>query len=173
MRVTDIIKYSGNSINTRKGRTFLTTLGIVIGITAIVAIYSLSGGFSLTINSQFEKGFSTNALTVTVKSNFGSSTVIDFHLFLNDTEILDNITGVQAAVGTLTKAVNVTALNSTFSMVGVDFGNYSLAFPSSFTTVNGSGTIPNNTESAINPQFVIGHSVAYPVRKWNTGISSW
>ena len=47
MRVTDIIKYSGNSINTRKGKTFLTTLGIVIGITAIVAIYSLSGGFSL------------------------------------------------------------------------------------------------------------------------------
>jgi putative ABC transport system permease protein len=51
------------SIRAHGFRSFLTTLGIVIGVAAVIAMVSIIQGLSYTINQQFE-GLGTNSLTV-------------------------------------------------------------------------------------------------------------
>ena len=52
-----------HAIRAHKLRSFLTTLGIIIGVMAVVAIVSLIQGFSQSISNQFA-GFGTDSLTV-------------------------------------------------------------------------------------------------------------
>ena len=51
------------AIRAHKLRSFLTTLGIIIGVMAVVTVVSLIQGFSQSISSQFA-GFGTDSLTV-------------------------------------------------------------------------------------------------------------
>jgi putative ABC transport system permease protein len=51
------------SIRAHKLRSFLTTLGIIIGVMAVVTVVSLIQGFSQSISSQFA-GFGTDSLTI-------------------------------------------------------------------------------------------------------------
>ncbi|HET7175953.1 MAG TPA: ABC transporter permease [Gammaproteobacteria bacterium] len=53
-----------HAIRAHKLRSFLTTLGIIIGVMAVVTIVSLIQGFSQSISSQFA-GFGADSLTVT------------------------------------------------------------------------------------------------------------
>jgi len=51
------------AIRAHKLRSFLTTLGIIIGVMAVVTVVSLIQGFSQSISSQFS-GFGTDSLTI-------------------------------------------------------------------------------------------------------------
>jgi len=51
------------SIRAHGFRSFLTTLGIIIGVAAVIATVSIIQGLSFTVNQQFE-GLGTNSLTV-------------------------------------------------------------------------------------------------------------
>jgi putative ABC transport system permease protein len=51
------------SIRAHKMQSFLTTLGITIGVTSVIAIVSIIQGFSSSVTEQFE-GFGSNSLTV-------------------------------------------------------------------------------------------------------------
>ena len=51
------------AIRAHKLRSFLTTLGIIIGVMAVVTVVSLIQGFSQSISSQFA-GFGTDSLTI-------------------------------------------------------------------------------------------------------------
>jgi putative ABC transport system permease protein len=51
------------SIRAHGFRSFLTTLGIIIGVAAVIATVSIIQGLSYTVNQQFE-GLGTNSLTV-------------------------------------------------------------------------------------------------------------
>jgi putative ABC transport system permease protein len=48
-----MLDFAFKNIKRRKARTILTTLGIIVGITAIVALGSLSEGLGLMVNEQF------------------------------------------------------------------------------------------------------------------------
>ena len=65
MNIVDVFKYSARSIRVQKGRAALTILGVVIGITAIVALNGLTGGFSNLISGQLVSGTSANTLSIT------------------------------------------------------------------------------------------------------------
>jgi putative ABC transport system permease protein len=52
------------SIRAHKMQSFLTTLGITIGVTSVIAIVSIIQGFSSSVTDQFE-GFGSNSLTIT------------------------------------------------------------------------------------------------------------
>ena len=52
-----------HAIRAHKLRSFLTTLGIIIGVMAVVTVVSLIQGFSQSISSQFS-GFGTDSLTI-------------------------------------------------------------------------------------------------------------
>jgi putative ABC transport system permease protein len=52
MKTTDIFSYSFSAIKLRKLRAALTTLGVVIGIAAIVALLSITQGLQTTLTGQ-------------------------------------------------------------------------------------------------------------------------
>ena len=50
----DLIRSSFKSILKNKGRTALTSLGIIIGVTSVILLTSIGNGLQIYINQQFE-----------------------------------------------------------------------------------------------------------------------
>ncbi len=57
------------SLLSSPGRTFLTSLGMAIGVTATVTVVSIISGFNAQINDRFD-GFGANSLTIQPKNSF-------------------------------------------------------------------------------------------------------
>ncbi len=62
MRSMDVFGYSFNAIRLRKLKAALTTLGVVIGIAAIVALLSITQGLQISLTSQLNEGLSLTPL---------------------------------------------------------------------------------------------------------------
>jgi putative ABC transport system permease protein len=65
MKTIDIFGYSFSAIKLRKLRAALTTLGVIIGIAAIVALLSITQGLQATLTHQLNQGLSANTLILT------------------------------------------------------------------------------------------------------------
>ena len=61
--LTEGVRGALSSIRAHAFRSFLTTLGIIIGVAAVIATVSIIQGLSYTINQQFE-GLGSNSITV-------------------------------------------------------------------------------------------------------------
>ena len=157
MKTIDILSYAFSAIKLRKLRAGLTTLGVVIGIAAIVALLSLGEGFQSAITAQLQKGFATDTLIVNTQSfGFGHGGLgagSDFSLFVNDTQAIDEIEHVQTSVAIIQKTCYVKFGGGTFSLtvVGVDLDKYAEIYSTTFVAEN--GVIPSNPE---NNTIVIG-----------------
>jgi putative ABC transport system permease protein len=160
MRTSDIFSYAFSAIRLRKLRAGLTTLGVVVGIAAIVALLSLGQGFQDAITAQFQKGFATNTLIVSPRGLQGESS---YPLFVNDTKTIEDIQNVTSAVPILQKTVYAKVGERTFlvNVAGVNFSQYANVFSSTFVAQDGS--IPSNPE---NESIVIGARVHDP---WQNG----
>lgn len=64
MRTSKIFALAWENLAQRKLRTSLTTLGVVIGITAIIGIASLGEGFRFEIKERMQQGFELDVLIV-------------------------------------------------------------------------------------------------------------
>jgi hypothetical protein len=64
MRTSKILAISWESMTQRKLRTSLTTLSVVVGITAIIGLASLGEGFRLEIKERMQQGFELDVLIV-------------------------------------------------------------------------------------------------------------
>lgn len=64
MKYLILLKQSLKAIFTNKGRSFLTTLGIIIGIGSVIALMALGNGVQVSISGQISKLGATN-LTIT------------------------------------------------------------------------------------------------------------
>jgi putative ABC transport system permease protein len=163
MKFSDQIRYGNKAIWSRKVRSFLTMLGVIIGITAIISISSLSYGFELQMEEQFETSLSTNVVSVlkTDRLKGGVSTTdpseIDF--YFSDVTELEELEYVDTAILTITQRVDVLyqGENLSLSIIGVDFYKYQEVFPSQFEAEI--GDIPLDP---LNDTFVIGHDVYEP-----------
>jgi putative ABC transport system permease protein len=69
MKGFDIFGYSFSAIKLRKLRAALTTLGVIIGIAAIVALLSITQGLQASITGQLNRGLSANTLIITAGTN--------------------------------------------------------------------------------------------------------
>ncbi len=160
MRTRDIFSYAFSAIKLRKLRAGLTTLGVVIGIAAIVALLSLGQGFQDAITTQFQKGFATNTLIVSPRGLQGESS---YQLFVNDMQAIEAIQNVTSAMPILQKTVYATVGERTFltNVAGVNFSQYMNVYSSTFVAQEGS--IPSNPE---NESIVIGARIHDP---WQNG----
>ncbi len=177
MRVSDVFHYSFSAIKLRKLRAALTTLGVIIGIAAIVALLSITQGLQTTITDQLQRGLSADTLIVVSGSNAlggGSSGAGGFagggmgtsssstRLYLNYTDeinalspdITTSLALIQKA-GYIQNGSGITRIVTT--MVGVDFSEYKNAYSTTF--VAASGSIPSNP--SIN-DIVVGARVSDP-----------
>jgi putative ABC transport system permease protein len=165
MRARDIFSYSFSAIRLRKLRAGLTTLGVVIGIAAIVALLSISQGLQSTIAGQLQKGFATDTITVSAGRGGGfggemmGGTSSGFKLLINDTQTIDKLGNVSTSVAVIQKAgyVRFGESEEAITIVGVDISKYADIYSSTF--VAESGQIPVNQE---NGTIIVGERVVDP-----------
>ena len=166
MRSGDVLGYSFSAIRLRKMRAGLTTLGVAIGIAAIVALMSFTGGLQVTMTEQFEEGLGTDTLTVSTGGILalfgGGGGDSDFSLLVNDTDTINSIEHVEASVASMTKTIvaNFSGNEFPLSLSGIDFAAYTTMY-STFVAEN--GTIP---ASPADIDVIIGSRVADP---WQNG----
>ncbi|MHA2379136.1 MAG: ABC transporter permease [Candidatus Thorarchaeota archaeon] len=166
MRGGDVLGYSFGAIRLRKMRAGLTTLGVVIGIAAIVALLSFTAGLQVTVTAQFEEGFGTDTLSVSTGGSIfdfmGGGGDSDFSLLVNDTDVINSIEHVEASVATMTKTVEANFSGNVIplSLSGVDFAAYESLYG---TFVAEDGSIP---ASPADTDVIIGSAIADP---WQNG----
>jgi len=157
MKVPDVFSYSFSAIKLRKLRAALTTLGVVIGIAAIVALLSITQGLQTTITDQLERGLAADTLIVVPGSNAlgggagdgggfgggigGGSTSAP--LYINYTDEIDALSpdivtslAVIQKFGYLQNASNAT--RQVNSIVGVNFSQYASTYSTTFVAASGS-----------------------------------
>ncbi len=106
--IWDFFAISLNNIKRRKLRSWLTMLGIFIGIAAVVSLISLGQGLQNAVTGQFES-LSTDKLTI---QNAGTglgppgSTVID-KLNNHDLRIIEGVKGVEVAGSRLVRIAKI------------------------------------------------------------------
>jgi putative ABC transport system permease protein len=182
MRTIDVFGYSFSAIKLRKLRAALTTLGVVIGIAAIVALLSITQGLQATITNQLNQGLSANTLIVTAGSNvlsgggvggagggsggafggaFGGGTDNSgFKLYVNYTSEIDALSpDIVTSVAIISRGgyVQTANLNRSATIYGVDFDKYSQVYSTTFVAETGS--IP---ASPSENQTVVGTRVNQP-----------
>jgi len=73
MKITEVIKISLRAIRANKLRTFLTMLGIIIGVAAVILLVSIGSGLKNYIVEQFESLGADNLMVLPGEINVGSS----------------------------------------------------------------------------------------------------
>jgi len=168
LRPRDVFSYSYSAIKLRKLRASLTTLGVVIGIAAIVALLSLGQGFQVAITGQLEKGFATDTLFVVPgggQGGFGLGSTSSFPLFVNDSQTIEKIENVTLVVPIIQKPCYINSTTRTYllNVAGVDFAKYQSIYSSTFVAGLDLGSVPSDPD---NESIVIGSRVHDP---WKNG----
>jgi putative ABC transport system permease protein len=164
MKTKDIFSYAFSAIKLRKLRAGLTTLGVVIGIAAIVALLSITQGLQIAIASQLQRGFATDTLIVSTGGGLGiGGTDSGFNLLVNDTKTIDAIENVTTSLAIIQRIGYIKSGEQTrrVTIVGVDYVAYKEIYGSTFLAE--AGEIPLNPE---NTTVVVGKRVSDP---WNNG----
>lgn len=165
MKTVDVFGYSFNAIKLRKLRAALTTLGVIIGIAAIVALLSITQGLQTTLTGQLNQGLSADTLIVTAGSGGGfgsgsgggfgggapsgglggsSSSGSGFTLYANYTSEISSLSpDIESVIAIMSRSGYIVSdnLNTSVTIYGVDFNQYSNVY-STFQAENGS--IPTN-----------------------------
>jgi len=164
MKPNDIFAYAFSAIKLRKLRAGLTTLGVVIGIAAIVALLSITQGLQIAIASQLQKGFATDTLIVSAGGGLGGGADSGFSLLVNDTQTISQIENVTAALAIIQRIGYIKTANGTrrATILGVDFAAYKEIYSSTFIAEDGAD-IPSNPESNA---LVVGKRISDP---WGNG----
>ncbi|MDD5086744.1 MAG: ABC transporter permease [Candidatus Nanoarchaeia archaeon] len=103
----DYAKFAFNGIRNRKLRSWLTMIGIIIGITAVVSLISIGQGLKVAISSQFGD-IGTDKLTVTASGGLGPpGTGVAKPLTKDNLEKIENVKGVKVAAGRLIGSAKV------------------------------------------------------------------
>ena len=106
-----------DSISHRKLRSFLTMLGIFIGVASVVALIALGQGLSDSINAEFQK-IGVDKLSVTPGGSAISSMYASSKLTERDLSAVKRVNGVEKAGYMMTQSVQVRhGDKKTFAMV--------------------------------------------------------
>jgi putative ABC transport system permease protein len=154
MKAFDVFGYSFNAIKLRKLRAALTTLGVIIGIAAIVALLSITQGLQATITSQLNQGLSADTLIVTAggsalgggsSSGFGGlsgqSESSGFTLDVNYTQDINALSpDIQSSIAIISRSGYIVSdtLNRSVTIYGVDYATYQAIYANTFKAENGS-----------------------------------
>ena len=127
MQFSDMVKYGLNSLLHRSIRSYLTVLGIVVGITSIVLLVGLVQGLKDNISSQIAT-FGSNTIVVTPTNvNSGASSGSSFlptsgKLFMKDLERLKKIPDIDYITPVLINRAPLSYKDKeiSVSVIGVD-----------------------------------------------------
>lgn len=104
----DYFKLAYQNAKKRKVRSWLTMLGIFIGIAAVVALISLSQGLQSAIAEQFVHLGSDKIIIQGVSSGFGPpGTGVEVPLTVEDKGVIEKVKGVDTVVGRLIRSAKM------------------------------------------------------------------
>lgn len=155
MKLTRLMTMALENLKQRKLRTSLTTLGVVIGITTIIALASLGEGFRFDVKKRMEQGFELNVLII-----FPGSFMAGLGPGFNRTDVdairsVDNVSLVTPLVTMPTAElhnVNDTKLGA-FTVGGINFTEMQGMLPERFRLMSG-GHFPTVDE---NKSIILGY----------------
>jgi putative ABC transport system permease protein len=158
MRASRILAMSWENLTQRKLRTSLTTLGVVIGIAAIVGLASLGEGFRVEIRDRIEQGFELDVLIV-IPGSFTAALRQPFTP--QEVNSVRNVTGVKlvAPLITLPQAKVYNGTNqkiNAFTLAAVNFSEMAQMMGERFIPIE--GDIPSETE---NDTIVLGYKACF------------
>lgn len=106
--IKDYFLLAFKSVSKRKLRSWLTMIGIFIGIAAVVALISLSQGLNQAVADQFQKLGSDKLMIQASGSSFGPpGTAVASPLTKKDKEAIEKVKGVDLVVGRLIRNVKI------------------------------------------------------------------
>ena len=163
MEVREILAYAASAIKLRKLRAGLTTLGITIGITALVGLLAITQGFQASLQVQLQRGFATDTIVVTTQNLGFGYEIKDFQLLVSDAATIDKIDNVKQTIPMIQKTCFGEFDNRTvlITVVGVDFAKYESLYPDNFKAE--AGSIPETRNDSV---AVLGARVNDP---WKNG----
>ena len=124
MKLLDLISETFTSLLSNKVRTFLTVLGIVIGIGSVISMISVGESASSSIESEINS-VGSNFLTVTINtSTFFENNMRPKMLNYDDVEALLELENVDSAYGLISTSSTVSYLDlqETYSIMGIPNG---------------------------------------------------
>jgi len=127
MSLLEAIRVAFEGVTANKLRAFLTTLGVVIGVGAVIALVSVSEGASAMISSQIE-GLGTNLIVITPNNTRVVFTAKEADMLADRVESLDAVAPSLSARAKVKWGIN----NHDTTLEGVvpahlDVRNYSIA----------------------------------------------
>lgn len=176
MKYLDILTMSFNSLTHRKLRSWLTVLGIVVGVAAVVGLISIGQGLQQSVQSQLS-GLGANLITVSLGfqragGGFGfggeqRSTLSSSNLTQTDVRIIKSTPGVLYVNGIVNGRTDVTYASQTasLSVQGVDTSVWKYMV----TTKLDSGRYLSTGDEYV---AVIGYSVAHGLFKHDILLNS-
>ncbi len=106
--IKDYFALAYQSARHRKIRSWLTMVGIFIGIAAVVALVSLSSGLQGAIAQQFAQLGSDKLIISSAESGFGPpGTGVNNPLTINDKDVIGKVNGIDLAIGRLVRVVRL------------------------------------------------------------------
>lgn len=163
MKFKDIMNYAVKSLRHSKLRTWLTILGIVIGICSVIVLVSIGQGLNASINDQLSQFGSNTIIVIPVNiqaaqsgGGFGVSRSTSGKLFLNDYEEIRKIDGVELITPLLSQraTIDFKGKEITSSVSGIFPEEYKEIFKS---VEVGDGRITTDSERGA---IVIGNAMA-------------
>jgi putative ABC transport system permease protein len=160
MKAQDIFSYAFGAIKLRKLRAALTILGVVIGITAVVALLSITQGMQMTVTGELQRGFAADTIVVMKNSAGGASS--NFKLYANYTDTINGLSPViDTSFATIMQPGYLQVgddIHFASGIVGLNFSAYQSIYSKTFTAQT--GTIPLNPGD---DEIVIGAHVSDPM----------
>jgi len=158
MKLSKIFAVAWENMRQRKLRTSLTTLGVVIGITAIIGLASLGEGFRLEIRERMEQGFELDVLIV-IPGSFTAALREPFTP--PEVDKVRSVTGVDLVAPLITlPQANLYNEESekvnAFTVAAVNFSEMTQMFPERFIPLE--GEIPSDEE---NDTVVLGYKSCF------------
>ncbi|NWF86296.1 ABC transporter permease [Candidatus Bathyarchaeota archaeon] len=158
MKSSKILAVAWENLTQRKLRASLTTLGVVIGIAAIIGLAALGEGFRLEIRERIQQGFELNVLIV-IPGSFTAALRPPF--IPQEVNSVRNVTGV-ALVAPLITLPQVKIYNETnqrinaFTVGAVNFSEMTQMVGERFIPIE--GEIPGEDE---NDTIVLGYRACF------------
>jgi putative ABC transport system permease protein len=115
----EIIKMALESLLAKKTRTFLSMLGIIIGVATVIAVFAVGQGAQQSVNSQFQN---LSANSILIMANRGRGFTSSSKLSTSDAQLLLSADHISSATGSIEgdSTVAFGDTSKSYSVVGID-----------------------------------------------------
>ncbi|MFA5318672.1 MAG: ABC transporter permease [Patescibacteria group bacterium] len=123
----EIIKMAFESLLAKKIRSILSMLGIIIGVSTVIAVFAIGQGAQQAVNAQFE---GLSAKTIMVMSMRGRGSTSSTKLAVGDAKILkDKGQHIELATGAIqgNASVSYGSTSASLSVIGSDLDYYKIS----------------------------------------------